>query len=85
MPPFSTTYNYSDPTRGILFIGGKLIFLPWVTAIEPYRRYSGDPQPDDDKKSRVYFQNKCEMVVDATVEEIHDFIKKAMGGNDEQG
>lgn len=84
MPPFSETFKSVDPTRGILFIGGKLIFLPWVTAIEPYKSY-GDPQPDDDKKSRVYFQNKCEMVVDATVDEIHDFIKKAMGGDDEQG
>ena len=78
MPPFSTTYNYSDPTRGILFIGGKLIFLPWVIAIEPYKSYD-DPQPDDDKKSRVYFQNKGEVVVDATVDEIHDFIKQACG------
>lgn len=71
MPPFSTTFNYSDPTRGVLFIGGKLIFLPWVTAIEP--------DEDDNTKSWVYFQNGRETVVDATVEEIHDFIKKAMG------
>ena len=80
MPPFSSTFNYSDPTRGVLFIGGKLIFLPWVTEIEPYQRCAGEPHPDDNKKSVVHYTNKCSSVVEATVEEIHDFIKKAMGG-----
>lgn len=77
MPPFSTTYNYSDPTRGVLIVSGKLIFLPWVTAIEP--------DEDDDKKSWVHFQNDRELLVDATVDEIYSFIKKSMGGDDEQG
>ena len=73
MPPFTSTFNSVDPTRGILFISGKLIFLPWVTAIEP--------DEDDDKKSWVYFQNGNDLLVDATVEEIYGFIKEAMGGN----
>lgn len=73
MPPFTSTFQSTDPTRGILFISGKLIFLPWVTAIEP--------DEDDDKKSWVYFQNGNDLLVDATVDEIYGFIKEAMGGN----
>lgn len=73
MPPFTSTFQSTDPTRGILLISGKLIFLPWVTAIEP--------DEDDDKKSWIYFQNGNDLLVDATVDEIYGFIKEAMGGN----
>ena len=73
MPPFTSTFQSTDPTRGILFIGGKLIFLPWVTVIEP--------DEDDNKKSWTHFQDGREWLVDATVEEIYSFIKEAMGGN----
>lgn len=77
MPPFTSTFHSVDPTRGVLFVSGKLIFLPWVTAIEP--------DEDDSKKSWVHFENRSELLVDATVDEIYSFIKKSMGGDDEQG
>ena len=81
MPPFSTTYNYSDPTRGILFIDDCLIFLPWVKTVEPLKkRYPCTETPDPKNKCVVVFYNGTELVLNKTTIEVYDIIKKFLNG-----
>lgn len=72
-------FIYSDLSKGLLYIDGNMIFLPWVCSIVPYNKeYKNTPIDDPDNKCVVTFHNKQELLLNVPASTVFKEIKGAI-------
>ncbi len=72
-------FIYSDLSKGLLYIDGNMIFLPWVCSIVPYnKKYKNTPIDDPDNKCVVTFHNKQELLLNVSANTVFKEIKEAI-------
>ena len=67
-------FQYPD-LKGILYIDGNMIFLPWVCSIVPYSQKYTTPIDDPENKCVVTFHNKQELLLKVPARKVFEEIK----------